>query len=172
MNQSLDNDEVLNVRWATEDPNPKAKVYEYERLVEMGHKGIGSKLTDEFVAAVRRMDELEGLAQPLPVEYGENDVRTLPAGSKRLEIEAGSGQEEDGQPNGKRQRTEAAGGNADAAPAPPKSQSKPPSQPPQAKGLLSGAALDSLKKAAALKRAKMQKASLAKAAVPTPAGTA
>ena len=32
--QSLDNDEILNVRWATEDPNPQSKVDERERLME------------------------------------------------------------------------------------------------------------------------------------------
>ena len=30
--QSMDNDEILNVRWATEDPNPTSKVQEKERL--------------------------------------------------------------------------------------------------------------------------------------------
>ncbi|PKC07622.1 hypothetical protein RhiirA5_249771, partial [Rhizophagus irregularis] len=32
-NQSLDNNEVLNVRWATDDPNPKAKA-EFKRKAE------------------------------------------------------------------------------------------------------------------------------------------
>ena len=31
--QSLDNDEILNVRWATEDPNPQQKTAERERLL-------------------------------------------------------------------------------------------------------------------------------------------
>jgi len=141
MNQSLDNDEVLNVRWATEDPNPRAKVYEYRRLVNIGQQGIASKLTPEFVAAVRRMDELEGLVEPLPDNGDEGqDVRQLPS-NKRAQIEGPDAQNGDGQ--AKKAKVEA-----------------PPSH---AKGLLSGSAMDSLKKAAALRKAKQQKAAAAAA---------
>ncbi|KAI9509079.1 hypothetical protein F5148DRAFT_1275452 [Russula earlei] len=38
--QSMDNDEILNVRWATEDPNPTSKVAEKRRLEEMGQAAI------------------------------------------------------------------------------------------------------------------------------------
>ncbi|CAD6564684.1 MAG: Pre-mRNA-splicing factor [Cyphobasidiales sp. Tagirdzhanova-0007] len=132
MNQSLDGEEVVNVRWATEDPNPTAKVYEYDRLVEMGMKGIGSKLTPEFVAAVRKMDELEGLVEPLGEQVDPDDVRAVGGPPKRLHIENG---------------LTAAKKTKIAA---------PPTAP--AKGLLSGSAMDSLRKAAALRRAKQQKA--------------
>lgn len=153
MNQSLDNDEVLNVRWATEDPNPRAKVYEYRRLVNIGQKGIGSKLTPEFVAAVRKMDELEGIVAPLP-EEDDRDVRAMPS-HKRAQLEGpGSG---DAQIPGGAQVGQAKKARVEVPPA-------PASQP---KGLLSGSALDSLKKAAALRKLKQQKASAA-----APAGTA
>ncbi|KWU44202.1 hypothetical protein RHOSPDRAFT_3697, partial [Rhodotorula sp. JG-1b] len=60
MHQSLDNDEVLNVRWATEDPNPAAKRKEHKRLLTEGEKGIQVSLDPEFVQRVRELDELEG----------------------------------------------------------------------------------------------------------------
>lgn len=171
MNQSLDNDEVINVRWATEDPNPAAKTYEYKRLVKIGQQSVGAKLTPEFIAAVRKMDELEGRVAPLPED--PDDVRALPQGQKRLEIEGsaanggagGDGDAEvDGQqdPAAKRPRTEAT--------TPQQAQKTATStQPSQAKGLLSGSALDSLKKAAALRKAKQQKAAAAAAAATTKA---
>lgn len=164
MNQSLDDDEVLNVRWATEDPNPAAKVYEYERLVELGHKGIGARLTDDFVAAVRKMDELEGLVEALPAEYGPDDVRSLPAGEKRLALEAASASNGSAahEPSGKRQKTQQEASSAAAT-----SNTAIP-----ANGLLSGAALASLKKAAALKRAKLQKAAAASASATSKAPAA
>ncbi|CAG8445696.1 1902_t:CDS:2 [Ambispora gerdemannii] len=47
-NQSLDNNEVLNVRWATDDPNPKAKE-EYKRKAEaMAAQAIQKNLPAEF----------------------------------------------------------------------------------------------------------------------------
>ena len=53
-------------RWATEDPNPTAKVEEAARLVTEGEKGITKALDPEFVARVREMDELDGIVEPLP----------------------------------------------------------------------------------------------------------
>lgn len=127
--------------WATEDPNPKAKVYEYERLVELGKKGIGSKLTPEFIDAVRRMDELEGLVEPQG--YDPEDVRAIEGSNKRAAIEGPStngGAEDSGEAQQSNKKTKT---DAPAA---------------QAKGILSGSALDSLKKAAALRKLKQQKA--------------
>jgi pre-mRNA-splicing factor CWC2 len=61
--QSLDNDEILNVRWATEDPNPTTKVIEKRRLEEWGQEAISKKLQEggheEFVDAVRSIKALE-----------------------------------------------------------------------------------------------------------------
>lgn len=152
MNQSLDHEEIVNVRWATEDPNPKAIVYEYNRLVELGMKGIGHKLTPEFIAAVRKMDELEGLVKPLEEEQPEGQEQlALPAGQKRLEIQDGQRQDESNdEPQGKRQKVE-----------PPQAQAP---KPAQAQGLLSGSAMDSLKKAAALRKKKAAAAAAAKSA--------
>ncbi|KAJ7222960.1 hypothetical protein C8J57DRAFT_1391955 [Mycena rebaudengoi] len=57
--QSLDNDEILNVRWATEDPNPVQKVAEKRRLVDMGQEVIKSKIDPRIVDAMRTVRALE-----------------------------------------------------------------------------------------------------------------
>jgi Torus domain/RNA recognition motif. (a.k.a. RRM, RBD, or RNP domain) len=52
--QSLDNDEVLNVRWATIDPNPAAQKREARKIEEQAAEAIRKALPPEYVA------ELEG----------------------------------------------------------------------------------------------------------------
>jgi hypothetical protein len=80
--QSMDNDEILNVRWATEDPNPTTKVIEKRRLEEIGTAGIASKLDPGMVDALRAIRALEGesLDEPLVEEVEEPP-------SKRRKIE-------------------------------------------------------------------------------------
>ncbi|CAG7849313.1 Pre-mRNA-splicing factor CWC2 [Serendipita indica DSM 11827] len=57
--QSMDNDEILNVRWATEDPNPTTKVIEKRRLEEIGSAVIATKLDPRMVDAMRAVRALE-----------------------------------------------------------------------------------------------------------------
>ena len=57
--QSLDNDEILNVRWATEDPNPVQKVAEKRRLEEMGQEAIKARMDPRIVDAMRAVRALE-----------------------------------------------------------------------------------------------------------------
>ena len=57
--QSLDNDEILNVRWATEDPNPVSKVSEKRRLEEMGQEAIKARMDPRIVDAMRAVRALE-----------------------------------------------------------------------------------------------------------------
>ncbi|TDL25758.1 hypothetical protein BD410DRAFT_743583 [Rickenella mellea] len=57
--QSLDNDEILNVRWATEDPNPTSKVEEKERLEEIGRAAIQERMDPKIVDAMRAVRALE-----------------------------------------------------------------------------------------------------------------
>ncbi|GAA5957115.1 hypothetical protein JCM3765_005411 [Sporobolomyces pararoseus] len=85
MHQSLEGDEVLNVRWATEDPNPAAKRSELKRLKEQGAEGIAKALDPEFIQRIRELDELEGLVEPRRDE-DEGEER----GAKRARIEEGS----------------------------------------------------------------------------------
>jgi hypothetical protein len=57
--QSLDNDEILNVRWATEDPNPQQKATERERLEQLGENAIQGKIDSRVVEAIRSIKALE-----------------------------------------------------------------------------------------------------------------
>lgn len=57
--QSLDNDEILNVRWATEDPNPVQKVAEKRRLEELGQEAIKARMDPRIVEAMRAVRALE-----------------------------------------------------------------------------------------------------------------
>ena len=52
--QSLDHSEILNVRWATQDPNPIAQARDKRRMEEQAAAAIRAVLPAEFVA------ELEG----------------------------------------------------------------------------------------------------------------
>lgn len=88
--QSLDNDEILNVRWATEDPNPESKVAEKRRLEDIGQEAIKSKMDPRIVDAMRAVRALEE-----GVELEDDDglmVEELDDGEpdpkrRRLEIE-------------------------------------------------------------------------------------
>ncbi|CAH7674788.1 hypothetical protein BY996DRAFT_4585019 [Phakopsora pachyrhizi] len=59
MCQSIVDEEILNVRWATEDPNPSAKRKEHARLIQIGSEAIGAKLNPDLVDAIEALDELE-----------------------------------------------------------------------------------------------------------------
>ncbi|KAF9506453.1 hypothetical protein BS47DRAFT_1378123 [Hydnum rufescens UP504] len=74
--QSLDNDEILNVRWATEDPNPTQKEAEQRRLEDIGTAAIAAKLDPRMVDAVRSIRALEdGEDIPLPyVDESQKDA--------------------------------------------------------------------------------------------------
>lgn len=84
MCQSLVDEEVLNVRWATEDPNPSAKRGEHSRLVKLGEEAIAGKMNPELVQAVKALDQLESLGHSSEIENEEsNDQRQI----KRARIE-------------------------------------------------------------------------------------
>ncbi|KAM0788215.1 hypothetical protein ACM66B_001372 [Microbotryomycetes sp. NB124-2] len=140
MHQSLDNDEVLNVRWATEDPNPTAKIAEAKAIRSQGEDGIASRLDPDFVQAVREMDELEGIVEPRrpdAVEEQSDDEAPAENGraTKRARIEAPP--------------TPAPGAKA-AAPA--TQAAAVPAATGQPKGILSAHALDSLKVLASMRQ--------------------
>ncbi|CAD6571212.1 MAG: Pre-mRNA-splicing factor [Tremellales sp. Tagirdzhanova-0007] len=58
-NQSMDMEEILNVRWATEDPNPTEKVAEDKRIEEEGQKAISGMLDENLVEAAQTLRALE-----------------------------------------------------------------------------------------------------------------
>ncbi|EPQ52501.1 hypothetical protein GLOTRDRAFT_140228 [Gloeophyllum trabeum ATCC 11539] len=90
--QSLDNDEILNVRWATEDPNPTSKVAEKRRLEEIGQKAIQEKMDPRIVDAMRAMRALEDGDVLDETEEGDDGPDTK---RRRLEIEDGRGESEE-----------------------------------------------------------------------------
>lgn len=55
--QSLDNDEILNVRWATEDSNPVQKVAGQRRLEDMEQEVIKARMDPRIIDAMRSVRE-------------------------------------------------------------------------------------------------------------------
>ncbi|KAF8972302.1 hypothetical protein BDZ97DRAFT_1901372 [Flammula alnicola] len=90
--QSLDNDEILNVRWATEDPNPVQKVAEKRRLEDMGQEAIKARMDPRIVDAMRAVRALEE-GEPLDEDYQEEDEQDEPE-TKRRRLENGSAEDE------------------------------------------------------------------------------
>ncbi|KAI5803758.1 hypothetical protein EDC01DRAFT_468621 [Geopyxis carbonaria] len=91
--QSLDHSEILNVRWATQDPNPVAQAREKRRVEEQAAAAIRAALPAEFVAELegkdrgavkkRRMEGsfgLTGYEVPEEVWYARGDNAVNPAG--------------------------------------------------------------------------------------------
>jgi hypothetical protein len=76
--QAMDNNEVLNVRWATQDPNPGAQKREMRLIEEQAAAAIRKALPPEYVAAIEGGSAAEGDAA---------DAR------KRRKIEGGFGLE-------------------------------------------------------------------------------
>jgi hypothetical protein len=114
--QSLDNDEILNVRWATEDPNPVQKVAEKRRLEDMGQEAIKARMDPRIVDAMRSIRALED------GDILDEDGREVLA----------VGDEQDDEPETKRRRMEV-------------DDSPPPEALPQPIGLLSADTLEGLK---------------------------
>lgn len=116
--QSLDNDEILNVRWATEDPNPVQKVAEKRRLEDMGQEAIRARMDPRIVDAMRAVRALE-----------DGDVLD----EDGLEVHDIEVDEQDNEPGAKRRKVE----HDDSSPQ--------PQEPPQPLGLLSADTLEGLK---------------------------
>jgi hypothetical protein len=121
--QSLDNDEILNVRWATEDPNPTSKVAEKRRLEEIGQEAIQARMDPRILQAERQLKALED-GVVLEDDDGDYDVRDA------NDMDA-QGEDEDDTPDAKRRRIE-----------PPSSHG---TLPPASTGLLSADTLEGLK---------------------------
>lgn len=56
MHQSLDHNEILNIRWATQDPNPLAMAREKRRLEEQAAEAIRRALPAEFLEELEAED--------------------------------------------------------------------------------------------------------------------
>ena len=99
--QSLDNDEILNVRWATEDPNPTSKVAEKRRLEEIGQAAIRARMDPRVVDAMQAVRALEeGREYHEGDEFGDVDQEADVGGpeGKRRRIEGPEADEPDVEP--------------------------------------------------------------------------
>lgn len=100
--QSLDHSEILNVRWATADPNPMAQAREARRVEEQAAEAIRRALPEAFVAEIEGRDPearkrrkiessfgLEGFEAPDDVYFarGANSVNPLGRQGRELEHE-------------------------------------------------------------------------------------
>lgn len=54
--QSLDHNEILNVRWATVDPNPMAQAREARKIEEQAAEAVRRALPAEFIAEIEGRD--------------------------------------------------------------------------------------------------------------------
>lgn len=131
--QSLDNDEILNVRWATEDPNPTSKVAEKRRLEEIGQAAIRARMDPRVVDAMQAVRALEeGREHHAEDGYVDEDM------------EAGGDE-----PEGKRRRIDMPETGE------PEGMEEPQEQEPERpQGLLSAETLESLRYFSELRRQK------------------
>ncbi|TVY26094.1 Pre-mRNA-splicing factor, partial [Lachnellula hyalina] len=68
--QSLDHSEILNVRWATADPNPMAQAREVRRIEEQAAEAVRRALPDEFVAEIEGRDPEARKRKKIEGEFG------------------------------------------------------------------------------------------------------
>ncbi|KAM0341435.1 hypothetical protein ACHAPQ_000526 [Fusarium lateritium] len=98
--QSLDHDEVLNVRWATADPNPMAQAREARKIEEQAADAIRRALPAEFVAEIEGRDPearkrrkiessygLEGYEAPDEVHFARGAQSVNPLGRQGFGVE-------------------------------------------------------------------------------------
>ncbi|KAI0119981.1 RNA recognition domain-containing protein [Nemania sp. FL0031] len=98
--QSLDHNEILNVRWATADPNPMAQAREARRIEEQAAEAIRRALPAEFVAEIEGRDPearkrrkiesgfgLEGYEAPDDVYFARGTQAVNPIGRQGYELE-------------------------------------------------------------------------------------
>lgn len=115
--QSLDHNEILNVRWATADPNPMAQAREARRIEEQAAEAIRRALPAEFVAEIEGRDPearkrrkiesgfgLEGYEAPDDIYFARGAQTVNPIGrqgfglenEQRLMIEGGEAATDNG----------------------------------------------------------------------------
>lgn len=98
--QSLESDEVLNVRWATADPNPMAQAREARRIEEQAADAIRRALPAEFVAEIegklpearkrRKLESsygLEGYEAPDEVHFARGANSVNPLGREGFQVD-------------------------------------------------------------------------------------
>lgn len=120
--QSLDHNEILNVRWATVDPNPLAQKREGQRIEEQAAEAVRRALPAEFVAELEGRDPearkrkkiegsfgLQGYEPPDEVWYARTrEIEQTGDGMRELEAPEQPRLLEDGPP--KPQQADTGGG--------------------------------------------------------------
>ncbi|EKG16167.1 hypothetical protein MPH_06604 [Macrophomina phaseolina MS6] len=99
--QSLDHNEILNVRWATVDPNPQAQKREARRIEEQAAEAIRRALPADYVAEIEGRDPdarkrrkveggfgLQGYEAPDDVWYAKEKAAQLEAAQNGGLLEA------------------------------------------------------------------------------------
>ncbi|KAH0562565.1 Pre-mRNA-splicing factor [Trichoglossum hirsutum] len=99
--QSLDHNEILNVRWATVDPNPMAQAREKRKIEEQAAEAVRKALPADFVAEIEGKDPearkrkriegsfgLTGYDAPDEVWYARDSTAVNPSGRQSF-IESG-----------------------------------------------------------------------------------
>lgn len=98
--QALDHNEILNVRWATADPNPMAQAREARRIEEQAAEAIRRALPAEFVAEIEGRDPearkrrkiesgfgLEGYEAPDDIYFARGAQAVNPVGRQGYELD-------------------------------------------------------------------------------------
>jgi RNA recognition motif-containing protein len=98
--QALDHSEILNVRWATADPNPMAQAREVRRIEEQAAEAVRRALPAEFIAEIEGRDPearkrkrieggfgLVGYEAPDDVYFARGANAVNPVGREGLELE-------------------------------------------------------------------------------------
>ncbi|KAI9226541.1 MAG: pre-mRNA-splicing factor cwc2 [Piptocephalis tieghemiana] len=103
-NQALDEQEIINVRWATEDPNPRAKADQQRRQEEMARQAIEYSLEEaardreeleEKEAEAQKRVLLQGGAEEEEEEEGKRKRIKAITSSTDQETQEGKGEEEE-----------------------------------------------------------------------------
>lgn len=68
--QSLDNEEIINVRWATVDPNPAAQKREARRLEEQAAEAIRAALPASYLAEIEGRDPEQKKRRKIEGSFG------------------------------------------------------------------------------------------------------
>ncbi|EST05265.1 RNA recognition motif domain protein [Kalmanozyma brasiliensis GHG001] len=91
LNQSLDHNEIINVRWSSDDPNPAAQKRNLEQMRRQGEKAIMAGMSTQAIEAQQALRALQALEDPTAQNEGEKRRRIAQANHdeemRRLEEE-------------------------------------------------------------------------------------
>ncbi|KAF9933593.1 Pre-mRNA-splicing factor [Linnemannia zychae] len=89
--QSLDHEEILNIRWATEDPNPKVQATNKRKAIEMTRQAIESKLPPTVKDAENQLEDLDSTGTAKRSKQ-EHHHETVPVGPTPTLYQGADGQ--------------------------------------------------------------------------------